>query len=386
MKHPKSGAYPLALGAAAVCGVLVLTGCGAQHKASGPSSSPPATSTPNATANANANAGGIACGKAAGLQASGSTAQQYAMRFWIKNYTRACPGTRITYDGNGSGAGQADFLHGRTAFAGSDSALSPAQITRSKSACTNGGHAVDLPVVGGPIAVGYHVKGVGRLVLDAPTLAKIFNSQITTWNDPAIAELNPGTTLPKMPIRPFHRSDASGTTDNFTSYLSATAAGAWPYPHGKQWVAKGGQSAKGSSGLAAEVKQTAGAIGYFELSYAIDNAIPMTAIATGASSPVDPNIINASKAIAGAKITGTAGDITLALDYTTKAANAYPIDMVTYEVVCNTGNKPATWPATKAFLTYIAGQKGQQDLSFQGYATLPAGVINKVRAGINSMP
>ncbi|MEU6258067.1 phosphate ABC transporter substrate-binding protein PstS [Streptomyces sp. NPDC047043] len=379
---PKSGPYPLTVGAAVVCGALVLSGCGAEHNSSTPSSRAPATPLASTTVAA----GGITCGKAAGLLASGSSAQQYAMQYWIKNFTRACPGTRITYNGTGSGAGQTDFLHGRTAFAGSDSALSPDQITQSKSVCTDGGRAVDLPMLGGPIAVGFNVRGVGKLVLDAPTLAKIFDSQITAWNDPAIAKLNPGTTLPKTPIRPLHRADASGTTDNFTSYLGATASSTWPYKHGKQWVAKGGQSAKGSSGLATKVKQTAGAIGYFELPYAIDNAIPTTSIATGAASPVDPNIITASKAIAGAKISGTAGDITLALDYSTKAANAYPIDMVTYEVVCNKGNKPATWPATKAFLTYIAGRKGQQDLSFQGYATLPADVIAKVRASINNMP
>ncbi|MGW1170809.1 phosphate ABC transporter substrate-binding protein PstS [Streptomyces sp. NPDC002550] len=379
--HPKSGTHPLAIGAAAVCGALVLTGCGAKHKPSGSVSRPPAS--PSA---GTATAAGIDCGKAAGLLASGSTAQQYAMRFWIKNYTQACPGTRITYNGTGSGAGQTEFLHGRTAFAGSDSALSPAQIAQSKTVCKSGGNAIDLPMVGGPIAVGYNLQGVDKLVLDAPTLAKIFNSQITSWDDPSIAKLNPGTTLPKTPIQALHRSDASGTTDNFTSYLSTTASGAWPYPHGKQWVGKGGQSAAGSSGLATKVKQTAGGIGYFELPYAINNTIPTASIATGAPTPVDPNIINASKAIAGAKTTGAAGDIRLTIDYTTKAADAYPIDMVTYEVVCNKGNKPATWPATKAFLNYIASEKGQQDLSFQGYATLPASVIAQVRTTITSIP
>ncbi|WP_244942998.1 substrate-binding domain-containing protein [Streptomyces inhibens] len=96
-------------------------------------------------------------------------------------------------------------------------------------------------MVGGPIAVGFHLHGVDRLLLDARTLAKIFNGRITRWNDPAIARLNKGVTLPSTPIRTFHRADSSGTTDNFTAYLGATAPGDWPYPHSKEWTAKGGR-------------------------------------------------------------------------------------------------------------------------------------------------
>ncbi|GAA3809825.1 phosphate ABC transporter substrate-binding protein PstS [Streptomyces coacervatus] len=307
------------------------------------------------------------------------------MQFWIKNFMRACPGTRISYQSNGSGAGQTDFLKGRTAFAGSDSALSAAQITQSKSVCSGGGQAVHLPTVGGPIAIGYNLPGVRRLILDAPTLAKVFDSRITKWNDPAIAQLNPSTKLPSTPIHPSHRSDSSGTTDNFTSYLSAAAPSAWPYGHSKEWTAKGGQSAKGSSGLVDQVKKTVGAVGYVELSYAIARGIPTVSIDTGAATPVDASVFTASKAISTAKVAGTGGDLVLQLDYATKTPGAYPIDMVTYEIVCDKGNKPETWPATKAFLTYIAGVKGQQDLSFQGYATLPAAIVNQVRSKINSL-
>ncbi len=367
------GLPALAVGAAAVCGTLALAGCGSTKHGAAPS----------ATSSASG-AGGVVCAPPATVTASGSTAQQNAMRFWIRNYTRACPGTRIDYKGTGSGAGQNDFLRGATAFAGSDSPLSPDQISRSGSACP-GGRAVDLPMVGGPIAVGYNLPGVGRLVLDAPTLAGIFDSRITAWDDPAVARLNPGARLPSTRIQAVHRSDSSGTTDNFTSYLSAAAPAAWPHPHDKQWPTAGGRAAAGSSGLADQVKRIPGAIGYFELSYALAAGLPTASIATGAPAPVDANVINASRAIAGARIAGTGKDLALKLDYTSKAPDAYPVDVVTYEIVCDKGNKPATWPATRSFLTYIAGESGQQDLSFQGYATLPAAVIDKVRGELATL-
>ncbi|MEV0375294.1 phosphate ABC transporter substrate-binding protein PstS [Streptomyces sp. NPDC050636] len=378
-RQRKSGLRTLAAGSAVVSGALVLTACGSDNDSS-PSGGPSKT-----TATATAGAGGIACGKSATVQASGSTAQEYAMQSWIKSYVRACPGTRINYEGTGSGTGQTEFLQGKTAFAGSDSPLSADQITQSKSVCTDGGHAVHLPMVGGPISVAYNLPGVSRLILDAPTLAHIFNSQITKWNDPAIAKLNPGTKLPATPIQATHRSDSSGTTDNFTSYLSDAAPSAWPYSHSKEWKAKGSPSAKKSAGLADQVKQTKGSIGYVELSYAIARRIPTVAIATGASSPVDANVLTSSKAISESKVTGTGNDLVLKLNYATKAPSSYPINAVTYEIVCDKGNKPATWPATKAFLTYMASKKGQEDLSFQGYATLPADVVNKVRSHINNL-
>ncbi|WEO99732.1 phosphate ABC transporter substrate-binding protein PstS [Streptomyces sp. FXJ1.172] len=378
MLQPTSGPRSLAIGAAVVSGALLLTACGS----SGGSRS---AGTPSAAASPSPAATGIACGKAATVSASGSTAQEFAMKFWIKNYMRACPGTRISYEGNGSGAGQTDFLEGRTAFAGSDSALSTAQITQSKSICSDGGRAVHLPMVGGPIAIGFNLPGVSKLVLDAPTLAKVFDSQITKWNDPAIAKLNPGAKLPSTPIRTSHRSDSSGTTDNFTAYLSAAAPNAWPHGHNKVWMAKGGQSAKGSTGIADQVKKTAGAIGYVELSHALALNVATASIATGAPSPVDASVLTASRAIADSTVANTSGDLVLKLDYATETPGAYPIDMVTYEIVCDKGNKPATWPTTKAFLTYISGTRGQEDLSFEGYATLPATIVDKVRSRINTL-
>ena len=373
MKLQRMNRRALTLGALAVSGALALTACGSDNASSGGDSS----------ASSSAAAGNIKCDDAKGqLLADGSSAQKNAMDAWVKQFTQAC-GVQINYKGSGSGAGITAFTQGQVAFAGSDSALKPEEVTASKKVCS-GGQGIDLPMVGGPIAVGFNVPGVDKLVLDAPTLAKIFNDKITNWNDAAIKKLNPDAKLPDLKIQAFHRSEDSGTTDNFTKYLIASAKSDWPYEGGKAWQAKGGQSASGSSGVAQQVKQTSGAIGYMELSFAKDGINPVS-IDTGASAPVDATVENATKAIADAKIVGTGKDLALQLNYATKADGAYPITLVTYEIACDKGNKADTLPATKAFLRFIASEDGQKVLSDNDYAPIPDDIIAKVRTTIDGL-
>ncbi|MFF5305016.1 phosphate ABC transporter substrate-binding protein PstS [Streptomyces sp. NPDC013161] len=375
MKLQRMNRRALTLGALAVSGALALTACGSDDNGSSSSSS----------SSSAANASSANCGtakKGQQLLADGSSAQKNAIDAWVKAFSQAC-GVQINYKGGGSGAGVTSFNQGQLAFAGSDSALKPEEVTASKKVCS-GGQGIDLPMVGGPIALGYNVPGVDNLVLDAPTLAKIFDSKITKWNDPAIKALNKSATLPDLKIQAFHRSDESGTTDNFTKYLIATTPANWKYSGGKAWQAKGGQSAAGSAGVAAGVKQTSGAIGYFELSYVGDGVKPVS-INTGASAPVAPSTDSATKDIADAKIVGTGSDLKLQLNYNTKAEGAYPITLVTYEIVCDKGNKADTLPATKAFLTYIASEEGQKVLSTIDYAPIPDAIITKVRSTIASI-
>ncbi|MGY0024994.1 phosphate ABC transporter substrate-binding protein PstS [Streptomyces sp. cg35] len=364
----------LSLGALAVSGALALTACGSDDT----------NSTGGGGASSSAKAGNIKCDDAKGqLLGIGSSAQANAIDAWRQAYSQACSGVQINYKPDGSGAGVTAFNQGQVAFAGSDSALKPEEVTASKKVCS-GGQGIDLPMVGGPIAVAYNVSGVDNLVLDAPTLAKIFDSKITTWNDPAIKKLNPDAKLPSTKIQAYHRSDESGTTDNFTKYLKATAPSDWKYEGGKAWQAKGGQSAQGSSGLAQQVKQTDGAISYFELSYAKDG-VKTVDIDTGASAPVKATTDNASKAIADAKIIGSGKDLALELNYATKADGAYPITLVTYEIVCDKGNKADTLAATKSFLTYTASDEGQAALADLGYAPIPAEINAKVREAVASI-
>ncbi|MFD0311821.1 phosphate ABC transporter substrate-binding protein PstS [Streptomyces sp. NPDC127119] len=363
----------LSLGAVAVSGALALTACGSDDTGTGSSDS--SSSAANSS---------IKCDDAKGqLLANGSSAQKNAIDAWVKQFVTACKDVQINYKSEGSGAGVTAFTQGQVAFAGSDSALKPEEVTASKEVCKDG-QGIDLPMVGGPIAVGYNVPGAEGLVLDAETLAKIFDSKITNWNDAAIAKLNPDAKLPDLKIQAFHRSDESGTTDNFTKYLIAAAPDQWKYEGGKAWQAKGGQSASGSSGVAQQVKQTSGAISYMELSYAKDG-IAAAKLNTGASEPVEATVENATTAIADAKVVGTGKDLALELNRATKADGAYPITLVTYEIVCDKGNKADTLAATKAFLTYIASEDGQKILAENDYAPIPEEIIAKVRTTVASL-
>ncbi|MFF4837181.1 phosphate ABC transporter substrate-binding protein PstS [Streptomyces sp. NPDC001315] len=375
MKLQRKNRRALALGALAVSGALALTACGSDDTGGGSGGS---------SASATTGGSNIKCDDAKGqLLADGSSAQKNAIDAWVKQFTAACSGVQINYKGGGSGAGVTAFTQGQVAFAGSDSALKPDEVTASKSVCSNG-QGIDLPMVGGPIALAYKLDGVDNLVLDAPTIAKIFDGKITKWNDAAIKALNPSATLPDLKIQAFHRSDESGTTDNFTKYLIATTPANWKYSGGKAWQAKGGQAASGSSGVAAGVKQTNGAIGYMELSYAKDG-LSTVSIDTGASAPVKASSDGATKAIADAKVVGTGSDLALKMNYTTKADGAYPITLVTYEIVCDKGNKADTLASTKAFLRYIASEDGQGILSGIDYAPVPADIIAKVRTTIEGL-
>jgi phosphate transport system substrate-binding protein len=368
----KNRVRALAVGALAVSGALALSACGSDDTSA------------SGGGGAAAKPANIKCDGKGKLLASGSSAQKNAMDVWVQNYAGACKGTEINYQPTGSGAGITTFLQSQTAFAGSDSALKPEEVAKSKKVC-KGGQAVNLPMVGGPIAVGYNVPGVEDLVLDASTLAQIFDAKITNWNDPAIKKLNPGAKLPDLKIQAFHRSDDSGTTDNFTKYLKGAAPKDWAHEPAKTWDGKGGQAASGSSGVSSQVKQTSGAISYFELSYATSGKIPTAKLNTGAKAPVEATVDNASKAIGEAKQVGKGDDLALELNYTSKAEGAYPITLVTYEIACDKGNKAETLPATKSFLTYISSKDGQTALKELGYAPLPTEIADKVRKTVATL-
>jgi phosphate transport system substrate-binding protein len=342
----------------ALTAMLALTACGSDNEA-------PAAASGNC-------AGGS-------LTAQGSTAQKNAMDEWIKTYQGQCSDAKIDYQGTGSGAGIQAFISGTADFAGSDSALKPEEQPQADAKC-QGGQALNLPMVIGPIAVAYNVKGVDNLQLDAPTLAKIFSGKVTKWNDPAIASQNSGAKLPATAIQTVHRSDESGTTDNFTKYLSKTAPSDWTYGNAKAWKAPGGTGAKGSDGVASAVKSSTGSLAYVELSFAQNSDLQMAKIKNGAGEYTELTGESAGKTIAGAKIAGTGNDLKMDIDYATKEAGAYPIVLVTYEITCSKGSPKAA--AIKGFLTYTSSTGGQSALGDLGYAPLPESVRSKVEASV----
>jgi phosphate transport system substrate-binding protein len=357
----------------ALAGALALAACGSDNNSSSGSSSTAAAG------GSSSSSGSIQCASGT-INASGSTAQTNAMTQWVKDFQTACSGANINYNAVGSGQGVTDFINGQTAFAGSDSALNKdkGEPTKADSRCKTGS-AVDLPMVPGPIAVVYNAQGVNSLTLTPSVIAQIFSGKITKWNDPAIAKINSGVTLPSAAISTVHRSDSSGTTDNFTKYLAAAAGSAWTFDHDKQWKAPGGQGAKGSDGVSAVVKQTPNTIAYVEYSFAKQNSLGIAKIDNGGGA-VELTPENVGKAVSAAQISGTGDDLTLNLDYTTKAAGAYPILLVTYEITCVKGLPSDQAALTKAFLSYTSSTAGQDKLTDLGYAPLPSEIQQKVAA------
>lgn len=361
-----NGTRLAALGGAALAGALALTACGTDNNSKGGGTT--------------ANSGN--CVKAT-VNAAGSTAQANAMSEWVKDYQQSCPGANVNYNANGSGAGIQAFTGGQVAFAGSDSALKPEEHGPADQRCKTG-KALDLPMVGGPIAVIYNLKGVDGLQLSPTTIASIFSGKIKTWNDPAIAKDNPGAKLPSTAIKPLHRSDDSGTTDNFTKFLLATAPDVWKFPGGKTWpAAAGGQGLKGSDGVSTGIKQGDGTIGYAELSFATNGKLQTAKVGNGAGTFTAVSSDSASAAIGSAQVVGQGNDLSLSINY--KSKDGYPIVLVTYEIVCEKGLPSEQAKFVKSFLTYTSSQQGQSVLSGLGYAPLPAGIVSKVQTVVKGL-
>ena len=329
--------------------------------------------------NGSSSAAAISCATGT-VNAQGSTAQTNAIGQLIKDYDAKCSGATINYTANGSGAGQTAFISGTADFAGSDSALTAAQMPDANKRCATG-NAVDLPMVVGPIAVVYHVGSLTNLQFKAATLADIFSGKITTWDNAEIKADNPGVSLPSTQITAVHREDASGTSDNFTNYLGTVAPTNWTYPHAKAWpTGLKGDAENGSAGISTELAKTDGSIGYVEWSYATLNSLNMAKIYNGAGEWSSLTADSAGKTIAGATVVGTGDDLSLKIDYTTTTAGAYPIVLATYEIVCETGTPSAALPLVKSFLTYASSAAGQQSLVAVGSAPLPETIRTKVAA------
>ncbi len=365
--------YAGRLAAVAVVGALSLAACGTDNNAGAAGTS--SASAPAAAGNDNALSGSI--------NAAGSSAQANAITEWTKNFTAANPGVTLNYQPSGSGAGVQAFIQGTVAFAGSDSALKDDEPAQADARCKTG-KAINIPMVTGPVAVVYNLPGVEGLQLSPKTLGGIFNSTITKWDDAAIKADNPDAKLPATPIQAFHRSDESGTSDNFTKFLKATAE--WPHEPAKAWPAEAkGQGAKGSDGIASSVKDTEGAISYVELSYAENSSLQKAKVANGAGEFVELTPESAAKTVESAEIKGTGNDLALSIDYATKTAGAYPIVLVTYEITCEKGLPAEEQKIVKSFLTYTASDEGQAALKELGYAPLAGTLLTKVRTAVEAI-
>ena len=352
----------------------MLTGCGSDNNAASGS-----------------DAGGSASGDCSGkeaLKASGSSAQANAMTRFVNAYQQACPGFTVNYTSSGSGAGVSEFTGGITDFAGSDSPLSEekGEYAKAKERC-GGADAWNLPTVFGPIAVTYNLDGIDDLVLDGPTLAKIFNGGVTTWDAPEIAALNEGKSLPAEPINVIFRSDESGTTDNFQKYLDAASDGAWGKGAGKSFAGGVGEGAKGNEGTSAAIKNTTGSITYNEWSYATNQGLSVAQIITSAGpDPVELSVESAGKTIDSVKVKGEGNDMVLDTSsfYLPTETGAYPILLATYEIVCSKYPEADVAPALKNFMTAALGD-GQEGLNDVGYIPVPEKFKERLTTAVDSI-
>lgn len=320
---------------------------------------------------------------------AGASSQQAAVEAWIAGFQGTNPEAKIAYNPSGSGAGVQTFLTGATAWAGSDKALADDEVEQSKSVCTEG-TAFDVPVYISPIAVVFNLKGVSdagkHINMDAATIAKIFDGKITKWNDPAIADQNKDLKLPDTAITVVHRSDKSGTTQNFVSYFKDVTPDNWTYDLSENWPNEVGQGAKGTSGVISTVKQADGTIGYADFSQIGD--LGTVAVKVG-------DKYNEISAEAGSKVIGDSkqddtvkGDnrIVIKINHATEAEGAYPIVLVSYDIVCPAYKDTKQAEFAKAWLTYVTsdeGQKAAQDAA--GTAPLPSSLKSEITKSIEAI-
>jgi phosphate transport system substrate-binding protein len=330
---------------AAIAATLALAACGASNENSGDAST--------------ASSGGSSAPQLSGdLVGAGSSAQTAAMTAWQAGFNAQQPGVTFSYDPVGSGGGREQFLAGSIDFAGSDSALSDAELAKAATACGDGG-VFELPNYISAIAVVYNLDGVKDLNLSPATIAGIFNGSITTWNDPKIAADNPKAKLPSTAIAPVHRSDKSGTTKNFTDYLTQAAGDVWTAGSVDEWPTAGGEAANGTAGVIDAVKAGAGAIGYADESQA--GSLGIANVKVGEKF-VAPSAKGAAAVVANSEtVSGRSeNDLAIKVNRTTTSADEYPVVLVSYHIGCVHPKDAATADALKAFESYVVSDEGQQ--------------------------
>jgi phosphate transport system substrate-binding protein len=369
----------LAALAVSLAAALAIAACGSSSSTSSSASNSNAAAAGSSSSSGSAAGGSVS----ATVDGAGSTLAAPFYQQWAS--TLKSKGLTVNYNAVGSGAGQTDLESATVAFAGSDPALKPTDVKAMK------GPVLQFPVAAGAITVSYNLPGVKTgLKLDGPTVANIFSGKIKTWSDPAIKALNPGTSVPSTAITVVHRSDSSGTTNGFTTYLSDVS------PTWKSTIGAGkdvkwpvGTGAAKNSGVAAAVKQTPGAVGYVEQAYALENGFTYAAVKNSGGTFIEPTIANTSAAFLGVKVPPDLGISTI----NSPNPKAYPIVSQTfidaYKDPCKNGGLSSTTAKGLAeWLTYAFGA-GQQTLGGGSnqlpYAPVPGSLQTKDQMQLKTM-
>jgi phosphate transport system substrate-binding protein len=394
--------------AAAAVGTLVLAACGDDDDSTAHTTAAPATTAGAATAasggaattagGATTDAGGSMTTSGGGsatseamkpvsgtLNGSGATSQAAAIQAWTAGFQEQNPDATINYDPVGSGGGREAFLSGAADFAGSDAALTDDEYTKSKTQCGDQG-AIDLPHYISPIAVTFNLPDVKELNLTPETVAAIFHGDVTKWNDPKIAADNPDAELPDTAINPVHRSDKSGTTQNFTDYLHAAASSVWTAEPAQDWPSGlPGEAAQGTSGVVAAIQAGEGSVGYADASQVGELGVAKVKVG---DEFVAPSADGAAKAVElSEKATGRSQyDLSFTLNRTPDDPSAYPVTLVSYHIVCLTYRDAAKADLVKAFMGYVGSAEGQEAAAkAAGSAPMSDALITQVAASVSEI-
>ena len=297
---------------------------------------------------------------------AGSTFIYPVMTRWINDFHGSHPAVQINYQSIGSGGGIQQLKKGLVDFGASDAALDDQQLKEMPA-------LIQVPESAGPICIIYNLPELkARLKLSAESLSGIYLGKIKAWKDPAIRKDNPGVTLPSYPIIVAHRSDGSGTTNIFTTYLTKISP-AWEKQVGKgisiNWPA--GLGGKGSDGVTGVVKQSPGGIGYVELTYAKENNLPVVLIRNKAGNWIEPTAAGTTAAIDAFSIELAKDIRTPIVDPPATAKDAYPISGLTFLIVPKEAKSTAKGTVIKNFVEFIVTQ-GQDEAEKLSYAKLPA--------------
>lgn len=313
------------------------------------------------------------------LTGAGSTFVNPLMSKWSKEYHTLHPSIQINYQSIGSGGGRQQFLSKTVAFGASDAPLTDEQIVQAGGAA----NVVHIPVTQGSVVIVYNLQGLSKQLRFSPdTIAGMYLGTIRLWNDPKIAGDNPGVSLPAKPVLVVHRSEGSGTTDIFTDYLTKVSAG-WKAKVGRgssvQWpVGIGGQ---GNEGVANQVKNTAGGVGYIELAYARQNKILYGSVRNRAGNYIDPEPKNVTNAAASLK--EIPADLRFSI---TDGAGpqAYPIAGSTWVLLYKSQPEAEQGRLVTAFVQW-ALTDGQRYANELDYAVLANNLVQKAESALRTV-
>jgi phosphate transport system substrate-binding protein len=335
------------------------------------------TSAPSGGSTGTATSGGGGSANLSGtLNGSGSTLQLVYQQAAISAFKSVQSGMTVNYGAGGSGKGRTDLASGVVNFAGSDS-----PIPAKEAANFKGKTVLYYPILIAPITVSYNLSGVSKLQLSGPTIAGLFSGKIKTWNDPAIKADNPGVSLPSTPVTIAHRSDSSGTTANFTQFLTEAGGSAWTLGAGSvvNWPATS-RGGNGNSGVAQIIKATPGAVGYVDYADAKASSLVFAYIKNKDGQYVTPSVDAASAAASHATIKP---DLTFSAIWAS-GADSYPITAQSWVLVYQTQSSTNNTAMLKAYIGYLVGD-GQQLLPQLGYAPLPANIDQQAKAAISKI-